>query len=256
MKKTLSKLFIVLISLAMIFALVGCGKKNEDASSNENSGGSASGKNNSVMSHAEYAATEKDKEVTVETYVQAKQILLDDKTTLYTQDQDGGYFIYNINCSAEDYEKLIEGQKIRVNGYKGEWSGEEEVVDGILEIIEGNWIAESEDVTSILGSDKLIEHKNEKVSFFGMTVEPKKDEDGNEVAFFYNWDGSGTRGDDLYFDVSKDGNTYTFTVESYLCGEESDVYKAVEKLKVGDIIDMEGFLYWYEGVNPHITSIK
>ena len=89
-----------------------------------------------------------------------------------------------------------------------------------------------------------------------MTVEPKKDEDGNEVAFFYNWDGSGTRGDDLYFDVSKDGNTYTFTVESYLCGEESDVYKAVEKLKVGDIIDMEGFLYWYEGVNPHITSIK
>ena len=154
MKKTLSKLYIVLISLTMIFALVGCGKKNEDASSNENSGGSASGKNNSVMSHAEYTATEKDKEVTIETYVQAKQILLDDKTTLYTQDQDGGYFIYNINCSAEDYEKLIEGQKIRVNGYKGEWSGEEEVVDGILEIIEGNWIAESEDVTSILGSDK------------------------------------------------------------------------------------------------------
>ena len=34
------------------------------------------------------------------------------------------------------------------------------------------------------------------------------------------------------------------------------VYNAVENLKVGDVIDMEGFLYWYEGMNPHITSVK
>ena len=26
-------------------------------------------------------------------------------------------------------------------------------------------------------------------------------------------------------------------------------------LKVGDVVDMEGFLYWYQGVNPHITSV-
>ena len=40
-----------------------------------------------------------------------------------------------------------------------------------------------------------------------------------------------------------------------LCGADSDVYKAVKELKIGDKIDMEGFLYWYEGVNPHITSV-
>ncbi len=40
-----------------------------------------------------------------------------------------------------------------------------------------------------------------------------------------------------------------------LTGADTDVYKAVKNLKVGDTIDMEGFLYWYEGVNPHITKV-
>ena len=44
-------------------------------------------------------------------------------------------------------------------------------------------------------------------------------------------------------------------VESYLCDSESEVYKAVEALEVGQTIDCEGFLYWYEGANPHITSV-
>ena len=89
-----------------------------------------------------------------------------------------------------------------------------------------------------------------------MTVEAAgKDADGNDVPFLYNYDGSGSQGDDLYFNVSSNGETYTFTVESYLCDKDSDVYKAVEALQIGDKIDMEGFLYWYEGVNPHITSV-
>ena len=86
-----------------------------------------------------------------------------------------------------------------------------------------------------------------------MVVADKKD----GAAYLYKWDGSGVEGDDLYFDVTDAaGNTYTFTVESYLCGKDTEVYKAVQNLKVGDKIDMEGFLYWYEGVNPHITSVK
>ena len=93
---------------------------------------------------------------------------------------------------------------------------------------------------------------NKFVSFKGMTVEAYNDKGD---AFNYKWDGSGKQGDDLYFKVSVGGKTYTFTVESYLCGKDTDVYKAVEALKVGDKIDMEGFLYWYEGANPHITSV-
>ena len=152
--------------------------------------------------------------------------------------------------------KLTPGTKIKVTGYKSEWSGEVEIVDATFEIEDGNYVAEAEDVTSLLGTDELIKHQNEFVSFKGMTVEAAgQDADGNDVAFLYSWDGSGQDGDDLYFNVSLDGNTYTFTVESYLCDNTTDVYNAVKALNIGDKIDMEGFLYWYEGVNPHITSV-
>ena len=101
----------------------------------------------------------------------------------------------------------------------------------------------------------LINHQNKFVTFKGMTVESIKDADGNDVAFLYNWDGSGSDGDDLYFNASVNGNPYLFTIESYLCDNTTAVYSAVKNLKIGDKIDMEGFLYWYEGVNPHIISV-
>ena len=64
-----------------------------------------------------------------ESYVQAKQSWWEDKATIYTQDKDGAYFIYNMPCSEEEYEKLVPGTKIKVTGYKAEWSGEIEVAD-------------------------------------------------------------------------------------------------------------------------------
>lgn len=212
-------------------------------------------KSEGVMTYAEYVAADLDTEVVVETYVQAKQSWWEDKATVYTQDEDGAYFVYNMACTEEDYAKLTPGTKIKVTGYKAEWSGEVEIIDATFEIVDGNYIAQAQDVTALLGSDELINHQNKFVSFKGMTVEAKKDADGNDVAFLYSWDGSGQDGDDLYFDVSLDGNTYTFTVESYLCDNTTDVYNAVKGLNIGDTVDMEGFLYWYEGVNPHITSV-
>ena len=199
-----------------------------------------------VMSYAEYAAAAIDTEVVIEAYVQGKQSWWDNKVTAYLQDEDGAYFCYNMACSEDDFAKLTKGTKIRVKGYKAEWSGEVEIVDATFEIIEGNYVAEATDVTALLGTDALIEKQNMFVAFKGMTV---------ESAAIYKWDGSGQDGDDLYFDVSLDGNTYTFTVESYLCDKSTDVYQAVKNLKVGDVVDLEGFLYWYEGVNPHITSV-
>ena len=209
-----------------------------------------------VMTYEEYAAAELDTPVVVETYVQAKQSWWDNTATVYTQDEDGAYFLYNMACSEEDYEKLTVGTKIRVTGYKSEWSGEVEIIDATFEIIEGEYVAPVTDVTALLGTDELISHQNQFVAFKGMTVEAAgQDADGNDVAFLYNWDGSGEDGNDLYFNVSLNGETYTFTVESYLCDNTTDVYAAVKALNVGDVIDMEGFLYWYEGVNPHITSV-
>ena len=238
----MKKLFTILLALSLL-AFSACALA-EDV------------KSEGVMTHAEYIAAELDTEVVVETYVQAKQAWWEDKATVYTQDADGAYFVYNMACSEEDYEKLTPGTKIRVTGYKAEWSGEIEIMDATFEILEGNYVATPTDVTALLGTDELIAHQNELVSFKGMTVEAAgQDENGNDLPFLYNWDGSGEDGNDLYFNVSLNSETYTFTVESYLCDNTTDVYAAVKALNIGDKIDMEGFLYWYEGVNPHITSV-
>ena len=246
MKKITSLLFV----FALVIACAGC-------SGSGKSSGDTDKKSEGVMTYAEYVAAPLDSQVVVETYVQATQSWWEDKATVYSQDKDGAYFLYNMACSEEDYEKLTPGTKIKVTGYKAEWSGETEIIDASFEIQDGNYVAKAEDVTSLLGSDDLINHQNKFVAFKGMTVEAAgQDENGNDVAFLYSWDGSGQEGDDLYFNVSLDGSTYNFTVESYLCDSSTEVYNAVKSLKIGDKIDMEGFLYWYEGVNPHITSVK
>ncbi len=246
MKKITSLLFV----FALVIACAGC-------SGSGKSSGDTDKKSEGVMTYAEYVAAPLDSQVVVETYVQAKQSWWEDKATVYSQDKDGAYFLYNMACSEEDYEKLTPGTKIKVTGYKAEWAGETEIIDASFEIQDGNYVAKAEDVTSLLGSDDLINHQNKFVAFKGMTVEAAgQDENGNDVAFLYSWDGSGQEGDDLYFNVSLDGSTYNFTVESYLCDSSTEVYNAVKSLKIGDKIDMEGFLYWYEGVNPHITSVK
>ena len=172
--------------------------------------------------------------------------------SFYTQDADGAYFLYNMPCSEEDYMKLTTGTKIKVTGYKSEWSGEYEIIDSKFVIEDGNYVASPIDVTDKLASSDLINYQNMFVSFKGMTVEAIDD---SGSAFLYGWDGSGCQGDDLYFKVSVNGQSYTFTVESYLTGSETEVYKTVEGLKAGDTVDMEGFLYWYEGANPHITKV-
>lgn len=212
-----------------------------------------------VMSYEEYMAAAVDDPVTIQAYVQAKQSYYAEQgtATVYLQDQDGGYFAYDMACTQEDYDAMTEGTKIQVSGYKAEWSGEIEIMDGKLDEIltDDTYVAEPVDMTELLGTDELEAHQNEKVSFTGLTVEPSTDAEGNEVAFLYNYDGSGTDGDDLYFNVGYNGATYSFVIESYLCDNTTEVYNAVKNLEVGQTIDCEGFLYWYEGANPHITSV-
>lgn len=232
----MKKLTAVLMAALMVFGLVACGG-NEDVNA----------KSEGTMTYAEYDAAAVETEVVIEAYVQAKQSWWDNTATVYLQDGDGAYFAYNMACSEEDYAKLTTGTKIKVTGYKAEWSGEVEITDATFEILDGTYVAEATDVTDILANEaELIKKQNMFVSFKGMTVESEA---------MYKWDGSGQEGDDLYFNVSLDGKTYSFTVESYLCDATTEVYQAVKNLKVGDKVDLEGFLYWYEGVNPHITGV-
>ena len=272
----MKKFTTLLLVVALTFACVGCGKDAEDTTGNTESTTvesttvdttetttedttDATGevvKSEGVMTYAEYVAAALDSEVVIEAYVQAKQSWWDNTATVYAQDEEGAYFLYNMACTEEDYAKLEIGTKIKVTGYKAEWSGEVEIVDATFEIVEGNYVAEAEDVTALLGTEELINKQNMFVAFKDMTVVAAgQDADGNDVAYLYKWDGSGQDGDDLYFNVESNGQTYTFTVESYLCDNTTDVYAAVKGLQIGDKVDMEGFLYWYEGVNPHITSV-
>lgn len=272
----MKKIIALALAAAMVLSLTACSSSSNESSTTESSTAESSAvessaaessaateastaADGSVMTHEQFIAADVDSEVTVETYVQAKQSWWEDngqgKATFYTQAEDGAYFLYEMPCTEDEYNQLVPGTKIKVTGYKFEWSGEIEITDATFEIEDGTWTAEPTDVTDLLGTDQLQDHMNELVSFKGMTVEASKDPDGKDVAYLYNYDGSGSEGDDLYFNVSYNGQTYSFTVESYLCDKDSDVYKAVENLKIGDTVDMEGFLYWYEGANPHITSV-
>ena len=238
-----------MLILVLALGLCACGGNGDQGGENEEK----------VMTYAEFEAAAKDSKVIVETYVQAKQGWWDNKASVYTQTPDGAYFLYNMACSEADYAKLTEGTKIQVTGYKAEWSGEIEIVDATFKFVEGAepYVAETMDATALLGTDELIKHQNKKVSFDLLTVVPSKDKDGNEKPFLYNWDGSGNAesDSDLYFKAAIGDKTYTFVIEYYLTGPSTDAYKAVQALQIGDVISLEGFLYWYEGSQPHVTNV-
>ena len=292
----MKKLLIMLVSVALIFTLCACNKKCTEHVDNDSNGmcdncGAAmpddnkpctehvdadgdkkcdkcgtemepavfdpAVKSDGVMTHAEYIAADENSQVIIEAFVQAKQGWWEKdgqgRATIYLQDTVGGYFVYDLPCSENDYNKMTVGTRLQISGYKKSWSGEVEITDGTFKILDGTYIANNTDATSLLSSADLIDFQNMKVAFRDMEIVASND--AGDV-YLYKWDGSGSEGDDLYFKAKVGGNVYTFVIESYLTGKDTDVYKAVKALKVGDVIDMEGFLYWYEGPQPHITSVK
>ena len=196
-----------------------------------------------VMTHAEYMAAALESKVVIEAYVQATQSWWDNKITVYLQDEDGAYFAYEMACTEEQSASLVKGQKIRVTGYKAEWSGEVEIIDCTFEVLEGNWVATPTDLTAKLGTDDLIKHQNELALFKGMTVK--------SVSYKNN-----EPGDDIYLTFTKNGADYDFCVERYLTGPETALYEYVSTLAEGDVVDVVAFLYWYNGANPHIVSMN
>ena len=89
----MKKITSLLLAAGLVIACAGCGS---DADTDKKSEG--------VMTYAEYEAAALKSEVVIETYVQAKQSWWEDKATVYSQDKDGGYFLYNMACSEEDYK--------------------------------------------------------------------------------------------------------------------------------------------------------
>lgn len=243
----MKKILALILALSLVFALAAC---SDNSSSEDGATTDTDVKGEGVMTYEEYDAADLDTEVTIEAYIQAAQVYAAEygNTTLYLQDDDGAYFVYRVNCTQDEYNEFTVGQKIKVTGYKSEWSGEIEITDAEVEILDGTKTYAAKDLTDSVGSD-LIGYQNQFVSFAGMTVEDYGD--GNAFAYKNPDEKNG----DLYFKVSKDGTSYEFCVETDLTEEGSDVYTAVEGLNIGDTVDLEGFLYWYEGPNLQTTSV-
>ena len=199
-------------------------------------------KGEGVMTYAQYAEAELYSEVVIETYVQATQSWWDNKITVYCQDMEGGYFMYEMACSEEDAAKLVPGTKIRVKGEKIEYAGEVEVGSGTFEILEGSYIAEPVDLTSVLGTEEMANYMNQKASFKGLTLEKLEHKYGEP-------------GDDIYLTFGLNGASYSFCIERYLTAPETEVYQTVCNLQVGDVVDIEAFVYWYNGAEPHIIAV-
>ena len=256
----MKKILALVLVLCMVLALCACGAKGvtgltaeemapaepaasaaEPAAEQTQAAPEENGKSEGVMTYAQYAAAELDSEVVIEAFVQAKESWWADKATVYAQDEDGAYFLYDMACSEEDYAKLVPGQKIKVTGYKSEWSGQVEIVDGSFELEDGNYIAPAADVTALFGGNELVSHMSQRISVRGLVCEAQPDQD---------WDASS----DLYLSFSLNGDAYTFTLRRYLTGNDSDTYAQVKEIKAGDIVDVEAFLYWYNEPQARIIS--
>lgn len=234
----MKKLLTVLLGVLMIMSLAGCSNNQEvpEAPTAKNS-------------YADFVAAELDSEVEVLMSVQGHQAWWLDgeqgKVTVYGQCDEGGYFCYELLADEATANAMTEGTLIRVKGVKSEWAGEVEIMEGTAEILAGAYdgkVYEPTDVTSLIGKDELIDKINQKVTMTGLEVVSLSKKDSE-------WD------PDLYITVKSGDAQFDLCVENYLTDPNTDVYKVAETLKAGDIIDITGFLYWYNGANPHVTAI-
>lgn len=253
----MKKILAMLLALVMIMSFAACANTNTEEEEtpttqatepSSDPAGEDETPTVTVMTYEDFIAAETDAKVCIESYIQANQAWWSDegqgKVTIYLQDTTGAYFAYEVLCSEEDSAKLIPGTKVRITGDKAVWSGEVEIMNGTIEFLEDDaFIAEATDVTALLGTDALEAEMNKLVTVKGMTVKALSYKDSE-------WD------PDIYVTLTLDGADYDFCVENYLTGPDTDLYQAVAALKEGDVVNVTGFLYWYEGPNTHITAIE
>lgn len=248
----MKKLIAMLLALAMMLCVVACAPAETPNTDDETPA-------STVMTHAEYVAAAQDEAVEIEAYVQSTESWYNNAIKIYAQDKTGGsYFGYDIPCTEEQAAKLVPGTKINIKGYKAYWDGMPEIAakDAVLTILEGDdtYVAPATDLTDMLGKIELLDKVGLLGAFKGMTIA--------SISYKNN-----EPGDDIYVDVTLGENTYSFCVERWQVGPDTETYKAFADLKVGDKVDIEGFVYWWDadvvgvpsenamGINTHITKI-
>ncbi len=249
----MKKLFAILLVLVMMLGIVACTPANTTTSTSSTAA-EQTPPASTAMTHAEFLAAAKDDAVEIECYVQATQSFYNNAIKIYAQDKTGGYFCYDIPCTAEQAAKLVPGTKINIKGFKTFYKDMPEVdaKDAVLTILEGadTYIATAEDMTALLGKQELVNKTGMLAAFKGLTVTSIsfKESDSDR---------------DIYVGLSLGDQTFDFCVERWLTGPDTEVYQTCEALQVGDVIDIEGFVYWYDadedasgdGINTHITKV-
>ena len=281
----MKKFLIMILAAALILSAAGCGNSaptteaetaaplpsseapasevsssKETAQSTEAETEPSSEEAAAPLPYEEYLRAPLDTEVTISAYIQYAAVKEDERMVcLFLQDADGGYYIYDMPTRKEDLDRLTKGVRLQVTGRKSEWSGEIEIQDVTDYRIfpEDTCLFDPQDITVLMGTEAVAAAQNQRVRITA-TVAPSFNSLGEEVPFLYTYNGNGEAGQnqDLYFNASIGRETYTFVVESDECPEGSAVYSAVTKLEIGEIIDMDGFLYWYHGAQPHIHSLS
>ena len=208
-----------------------------------------------VASYEEFLAADDSAPLTVESYLQEKTLWDNGFVSIWLQDEEGAYYVYRLPCSREDYEAMTPGQKLRVTGFRSDFNGRLQIVDAGFRFAEGNWIAEPEDLTELPDSGSLQSYQNRSVLFRGLAVAPMFN---GSSPFFYGWDNSGSEedGSDLYFTLSLQGEELCFAVQAQLRDPTSEVYRAVQGLRVGNVVDVTAVLSWNNGPLPLVTSLS
>ncbi len=240
----MKKYLAIILALVMVLSFAACGKKDPKPAEVD-----PNAKDQGVLTHSEFIAAADGTDVTIEGFITAK---IDGTAwgncSLILQDGDGAYYVYRMPIEADEFSKLEVGQKVKVSGVRTAWAGENEIKEatGSYEIVEGTYTFDYKDVTELVGKDELVDLQNIKARINGAKV---------VSAPMYKWDGSGEKGDDLYVTFEINGAEYPFLVETDVCNGDSDVYKAVEALTVGQTVDLEGFLYWYNIPQMWIVNV-
>lgn len=213
----------------------------------------------SVLDYATYMDAPKGEVVSVEGFVSAKQAWWNGQVIVYltTSVPGEGYFLYNVSCSKEESDTdLVIGSYIRARGTKEIYAGEHELIGVTYTVV--NTIKRPASTIDL--TDKISDLSAYQNSYFTMTLTVKKYETTDSNATVAASEAFGYKGDaptdDLYFTLTDGTTDIACCIESYLTNSSTSVYAAVQALAVGDSVTVTGYLYWWNGPNPHIVSLS
>ena len=204
---------------------------------------SSQGKFGKSLSHQEYMDTKDGETVIIEGYIQGRRTWYNG-AVVYLQDDNGGYFVYNLPCTEEEYKTQLKvGNKIQVKGYKTSWQNEVEILgdqsgkEAEWNLMSGTKTYQAKKLAKL--SDGLA-NQNSFVAYDGLIVSNVYEEGRN-----------------VYYDVTDGTDLYTFCVETYmeLTPKTSETYSTVKSLTKGDVINVEGFQYVYGTPQLHTTKV-